>query len=341
MNNYPYQNPYPQWGPYGDPYQRLRKRERHSLWVDSNIIGGAILAMQIVSFLVGMVYSTVLLALGHFNSQGTGSIYVVDDALMYVVFSPLSFVLCFGLFSLFTKRRVGELISFKRPRMPQAVFLVMACFAVFAVGNWVANWTVSLLNMVGLNPALPETTSATTPMELAVSLLMTAAVPALCEEFAFRGIVLGLLKRFGNLFAVMVSSLLFALMHGNFVQIPFAFLVGLGLGYITVVSGSIWPAIAAHFLNNAFSCLLDYFIPDSMPMELQGLIGLAYYAFLIVVGLIGIGVLLVKKQGSFPREEAYRGCLTAGQRTGAVFSSPTILIAVLLLLFTSVTNMLL
>lgn len=46
----------------------------------------------------------------------------------------------------------------------------------------------------------------------------------------FRGYFLRLLRPYGTWFAVIVTAILFALMHGNILQIPFAFLVGLACG---------------------------------------------------------------------------------------------------------------
>lgn len=74
----------------------------------------------------------------------------------------------------------------------------------------------------------------------------------LIEEVVFRGFLFGYLDlRFGFLKAAIVSSLVFALVHLYFVQLPMFFLIGFGFAYLMKRSGSIWPAILAHCANNA------------------------------------------------------------------------------------------
>ncbi len=82
-----------------------------------------------------------------------------------------------------------------------------------------------------------------------------AVVPALVEEFAFRGVVMSHFRRFGNTFAILASSVLFGLMHGNLVQIPFAFAAGCIMAYIDIITDSLLPSIILHFLNNLISAI--------------------------------------------------------------------------------------
>ena len=69
------------------------------------------------------------------------------------------------------------------------------------------------------------------------------------EEILFRGVLLRNMQPYGKKFAIFTSSLLFGLYHGNLVQIPFAFVVGLVLAYVTVEYNIGW-AIAMHLFNN-------------------------------------------------------------------------------------------
>ena len=105
---------------------------------------------------------------------------------------------------------------------------------------------------------MPEIETPTDTFGMAIYIITTSLFPAFTEEFIFRGAIYGSLKKFGKVTAVVVSSLLFSLIHGNLVQIPFAFIVGLILGFVTAESDSIWPAVIIHFINNFMSCVMDY-----------------------------------------------------------------------------------
>ena len=88
-------------------------------------------------------------------------------------------------------------------------------------------------------------------------ILYVAVVAPVVEELLFRGAVLRSFQPFGKRFAIVFSALLFGLFHGNLIQIPFAFLTGLVLGYTAVEYSIVW-AMLLHFINNGiFSLLLS------------------------------------------------------------------------------------
>jgi uncharacterized protein len=93
------------------------------------------------------------------------------------------------------------------------------------------------------------------------NLLVVAVAPAICEEFLFRGALMHLLlKCFNNMhIAVWVSALAFSLFHGQFYGFFPRLLIGVLLAYSVMYSGSIWPAIAAHFINNGLAVSASFF----------------------------------------------------------------------------------
>ncbi len=97
-------------------------------------------------------------------------------------------------------------------------------------------------------------------LESSSLLLMTAAVvlPAVFEELFFRGVLMRALSRGGDITAVIISALCFALCHGSLRNFAGPFAAGLIYGYITYAIGSVWPAVTAHLLNNAFNMTLGY-----------------------------------------------------------------------------------
>jgi membrane protease YdiL (CAAX protease family) len=89
-------------------------------------------------------------------------------------------------------------------------------------------------------------------MALAASLLAPFA-----EEVTFRGYLLSTLRTHaGPWLAIGASALLFAAMHVDPVRFPAVFLLGLYLGWLAWRSGSVWPAVAAHAVNNGIGSLV-------------------------------------------------------------------------------------
>lgn len=107
-----------------------------------------------------------------------------------------------------------------------------------------------------------------------------------------RGLVLRLLQPYGKRFAIVLSALLFGLFHGNVVQIPFAFLVGLVLGYVTVEYSVVW-AMVLHIINNFVLVELLSMLTAFMPMEVVDII---FYAILAAAVIASVIVLIVKRK---------------------------------------------
>ena len=79
--------------------------------------------------------------------------------------------------------------------------------------------------------------------------LYSAIFAPVAEELLFRGYILRSLRPYGKRFAVFGSAVLFGLFHGNLLQTPYAILVGLLLGYVTVEYSLAW-AVGLHMFNN-------------------------------------------------------------------------------------------
>ena len=83
------------------------------------------------------------------------------------------------------------------------------------------------------------------------SVLFICLFPAIFEELAFRGIVLGnLLKSMKPRTAIFISSLLFALIHFNLIALIWLIPLGMLFGYFRYKYGSIWYCILGHFAYN-------------------------------------------------------------------------------------------
>ena len=95
-----------------------------------------------------------------------------------------------------------------------------------------------------------------------VGLVVLAILPAISEELLTRGILLTSLKKGGYIYGILMSGLLFAIMHGNPLQLIHQFLLGAIFGYIVVVSNSILPAILGHFFNNFLSVGMMAILPS-------------------------------------------------------------------------------
>jgi sodium transport system permease protein len=89
-----------------------------------------------------------------------------------------------------------------------------------------------------------------------ITLLLIAALPAVCEELAFRGFILSGFRRFRSKWsAILVSSLFFGATHAIFQQSIVAFLLGSVIGFVAVQTGSLLPGVLFHVIHNSLALL--------------------------------------------------------------------------------------
>lgn len=139
---------------------------------------------------------------------------------------------------------------------------------------------------LGLDYDIFETLSVT-PSGTLFSKLMyfacIALVPAIFEELLFRKALLNYAKKYGNMFAVLFSSILFAIFHMNINQGIFAFLIGLIFGTIAVKTSSIKITILLHFINNGVSALLSILTGVSLGIFNNIVIAIAVFGIIILI----------------------------------------------------------
>ena len=127
-------------------------------------------------------------------------------------------------------------------------------------------------------------------------LMMVIAAPIL-EELIFRGIVLnGLLKRYSPKKAIIVSAIIFGLVHLNPWQFVSASMIGFLMGWVYYKTHNILLTIVIHMANNLVGFLLFLVVDPSEMMdtsvfELYG--GILNYIF-IIIGAIAIGGFCLK-----------------------------------------------
>ncbi|MCR5398277.1 MAG: CPBP family intramembrane metalloprotease [Lachnospiraceae bacterium] len=114
---------------------------------------------------------------------------------------------------------------------------------------------ITLLNAISMlfvdNVALEDTKDILS-MSPMLAFFLLAVVPAFFEEFAFRGLIYGGYRRHCRpLGAIVITGLLFGLMHGNLNQFCYTFVFGMILAMLVEASGSIWPAILTHMIINS------------------------------------------------------------------------------------------
>lgn len=118
---------------------------------------------------------------------------------------------------------------------------------------------VTLLNLISM--LFVQNAFADSQQELAgnhvlVNLFVMAVVPAVAEEFTYRGIYYNAFRQRGIWTAVFGSALAFGLIHMNINQFCYAFALGVAFALLLEATGSIFATMTAHFTVNGWSVLM-------------------------------------------------------------------------------------
>ena len=147
------------------------------------------------------------------------------------------------------KHTARKALSQRQP-LPLKGFLLLSCIFMGAqlIYSLFGNSLELLLRLFGYT-AMGQLDAASAQSTTLSMFLYTAVFAPVGEELIYRGLVMPQFQRYGKVFAIVTSALLFGVMHANLFQMPFAFLTGLVLGY-TAAEFSLRWSILLHLLNN-------------------------------------------------------------------------------------------
>jgi hypothetical protein len=268
-------------------------------------LGGALLLILFIQIIANSVAAVALL--GSFLIRGNleGALRVDAPSLGILANS-----LAFGAVTWFAWRRSGSparrVFPFGRVSPRQWLPMLLALAGALLVVNELSNGLLRIL-------PVPDLVRDLVAQFLGkgkglVDLAFLAIVAPVTEEFFFRGAVLSSFQpRYGAARAVAWSAALFALVHILPWQMVPAFCLGLLFGWWTVMTGSLWPALAAHALTNATAFFQglslapeDIFTPSPQP------VGLTLGGVALLAGGIAWSAALFRRRGPAAAEQFER-----------------------------------
>lgn len=283
--------------------------------------------INLVAVCVMMVEMIVYLAKLLVNGQGLNVTAMLDHASRRLMESGWSYIVAIAIGLLivlawkgrgYWRREVFE----KQRSMTGPDFLQLLCVFLSAqfLFQLFATFLEWLLNLVGLSAMAAVELASTTGTTFSMYLYVCILGP-ISEELLFRGVVMRTLRPWGKQAAIVLSALVFGLFHGNVVQIPFAFAVGMVLGYVTVEYSIFW-AIVLHVFNNMIMADLLGRLPENLMIALTNGVTLAATVAAVVI-------LICKRRqvADYIRENRMNGAAVRG-----FFTSPAMLIFIVVML---------
>ena len=183
---------------------------------------------------------------------------IVEDKLMYygiyfiiILFGTvIPFFLMRKLFKVTLRRFNQSIAASFIDLFVQAIVFFVVCIALTYISNLLFSYMGmegKLISGIGLSY---DDANLTYPLYV----FMLIFVTPLLEEYAFRGVLLNVLSRYGKRFALVASSVIFALAHLNFAEMIPAFVMGIQLGKTESVSVEYYHSVG---IRDIYAVLYD------------------------------------------------------------------------------------
>lgn len=181
------------------------------------------------------------------------SIRLISSEIVYLI--PVLLCLLIG------RDSIGKLIPHRAPRISTLLMTILFVLLLEPLMT-----CLNVITMLFSTNYVLEIQSDLSIISVPLQLICIAVVPAVLEEFMFRGVFAGYYREKGILTAALLSGLVFGLFHLNFNQFGYAFALGVAFALLLEGTGSIFYGMFAHFLINGFSVIITALFDKILPL---------------------------------------------------------------------------
>lgn len=142
---------------------------------------------------------------------------------------------------------------------------IVAVLSLLIVQNVSTLW-MAVCQKLGLNVFVDVYVRPENTAELMRSVIAGAMIAPIAEEILFRGVMLSAWEKRGVRKAVLVTSVLFAMLHGSLLGLPGEIFGGIMLALLVVWTDSLYAGLAFHTVYNAGAIMMNY-VSSAIPED--------------------------------------------------------------------------
>ncbi|MEA4846625.1 MAG: type II CAAX endopeptidase family protein [Clostridiaceae bacterium] len=154
---------------------------------------------------------------------------------------------------------VKKELRFNSLSLIDALLVIVTAVAAYFVAVFINLIAEILISMMG-DLIVPDIPFARNPGEYFKLLFIIAGSAGICEEILFRGFILRAYEKLGMWPDIIITAVLFSILHLNVQNIVAPLFLGIILGFVVYKTNSIYAGIIGHFINNAVSVTWGYVI---------------------------------------------------------------------------------
>ncbi len=340
--------------------------------MEKKLINKEIRKVSNSSFLLILLFVVIVKALAYglkFAVEGLSNIgiYVSND-IYYFIGYALQFVVAIPLILLIFYKTRGKKTglrlktSFQKPKkslwwiIKWSVISMSAAYITSFFSNIIFTIIQAVFNLK-LHPV--NIVVGDSPLSIITVILATMVYAPIFEELLCRATIYRNNEILGQWFAIVISGLLFGLLHMNYTQIPFAMVVGGFFAFMYAKTRSIIPAIIVHFAINSLATIMQLCYSaigittsnvntlsnaemTKMMMKNIPAMMIIFALIMVILSVIiaGIVFFIIEVAKNRKQLKLMKGIypVSAGKKIAVYFTSPIALVTIAVMLFITVKN---
>lgn len=247
------------------------------------VIGSSIILMIVLQFVIQIVMQIVV------TPMLTG---VIEDSQINIITMMINSILSMLLPALFVLLYTKQEKTEVHKKNTASMFFV----SVFLVGI-IQILLILVQKFFGLENSAVEQILDIEGLDNVFTMILfvieIAVIPAIFEELYFRKALISFTRKFGDAFAIIISSLIFAAIHMNITQGIFAFLMGLVLGKLYLETGNMKLNMLIHGLNNGYAAIGTILLVNNFEVAYL-VLDIIVLALIVIGGIVFISKLIKK-----------------------------------------------
>lgn len=178
---------------------------------------------------------------------------------------------------------------------------LLICIGVMEAGNMIGNGLMALTSLISGHKANNTVVTMVLEGDILPVILFSALLAPVFEELMFRRLLIDRIRIFGDRTAIVVSGVMFGLIHGNFYQFFYACGLGMVFAYVYLRTGRVRTTIGLHMAVNTLGGVVGTILLKGLSSgggqmtaaSLMAALGMVFYAFLLIAAAIAGLVLLI------------------------------------------------
>lgn len=218
--------------------------------MNSKRVGVSFLLMILLELLVGVGLSI------YYIAGGTAEIGIAANLILAQLMNvvPLFFVILIGRKKYRSEKIFTDVLGFRRIKISTALMTILYTVLVMPLST-----LANAISMIFVDNAVESIAGDVLDVPFIIMFSLMAVFGPFCEELVFRGAFFRGFRKSGNIFgAILLSALLFAIMHMNFNQAAYALLLGIMMALAAEATGSTTTSFLMHLFFNGQSVCLMY-----------------------------------------------------------------------------------